>query len=125
MIDLSKLTSDDWKVIQAGTGPMRDSLAFDIDAILRKAGMDTREIVTRDSIPWICRALHWENRADEFSAKAAEHSRYRHEQEKYVQELFDENERLKNVCVLALEDLEQDRECKAVDRLSEAIRKSE
>lgn len=95
MSDLSKLSQSDWKHIWKGVNGF--GMANDLITIIRKTDIMVSDETMMSEIQWICKALYWEIRSDEFSQKLCDSESKRYNQERYTQDLFKENERLRRL----------------------------
>ncbi len=66
-----------------------------LDTALRKLDINLPLNTSASELKWLCQALYWEHRADQFAAACGMAEQRAQEQEKYTQELFAENEKLR------------------------------
>ncbi len=103
-MDLSPLDQDDWRnIYKCISGNYNyDALSKSLD----KVGIEITPEHTAGQAYWICQAVYWENKADEFAAKQSDSEKKRRIQEAYTQELFQENGRMIEILRFAAEEIE-------------------
>ncbi len=103
MRDFSTLDTYDWRQIAAAANGQISGVLLqwpNLQRAIDKTGLVLPGETPAREVKWCCEALYWQNRAEEFSVLAGAHAEAAQKQEAYTQELFKENELLREALKL-------------------------